>query len=107
MVGGEGVASSRAAGQQGTGLKPTFKGFARHLLPLAVRKHLAIWLDRQRWLGSGKWWAVELLRDFAEKDISAYHRFLWSNHMAYAETYDVDRPRPACPVGVTADPIEE
>jgi SAM-dependent methyltransferase len=85
------VASSRAAGQQGTGLKPTIKGFVRNLLPLAVRKHLAIWLDRQRWLRSGKWWAVELLRDFAEKDISAYHRFLWSNHMAYAETYDVEQ----------------
>jgi SAM-dependent methyltransferase len=32
-----------------------------------------------------------LLRDFAEKDTNEFHRFLWSNHLAYAETYEIDQ----------------
>jgi SAM-dependent methyltransferase len=34
---------------------------------------------------------VELLRDFAAADPDGYHRFLWSHHLAYADTYDAAR----------------
>jgi SAM-dependent methyltransferase len=32
---------------------------------------------------------VELVRDFAEKDVNAYHKFLWAHHLAYAAPYEV------------------
>jgi hypothetical protein len=50
---------------------------------------LARLLGRQRWLPSGNWWAHELLRDFAAQDPNGYHRFLWANHLGYAETYEI------------------
>jgi SAM-dependent methyltransferase len=33
----------------------------------------------------------ELLRDLAERDPNRFHRLLWSNHLAYSESYDVSR----------------
>jgi SAM-dependent methyltransferase len=33
--------------------------------------------------------AIELIRDFAQRDPSAFHRFLWSNHLAYADGFDL------------------
>jgi SAM-dependent methyltransferase len=53
-----------------------------------MRQRLAIWLDRQAWLPSGKWWAVQLIKDMADRDVDAYHRFLWAHHLGYAETYE-------------------
>ena len=35
------------------------------------------------------WWSLELVRDFAEKDVNAYHKFLWAHHLAYATSYEV------------------
>lgn len=63
----------------------------RSLLPLAFRRRLAIWVGGQGWLSSRYWWCLELLRDFAERDPNGFHRFLWAHHLAYAETYEVDR----------------
>ena len=65
------------------------KRLMRGALPLAARKRLARFLGRQRWLSAGSWWAHELLRDFAATDPNGYHRFLWANHLGYAETYEV------------------
>ena len=33
--------------------------------------------------------AIELIRDFAQRDPSAFHQFLWSNHLAYADGFDL------------------
>lgn len=63
----------------------------RRYVPLRWRQRCAIWLDRRRWLPSGKWWALQLIRDMEKTDIDAYHRFLWQHHLAYAETYEIER----------------
>jgi SAM-dependent methyltransferase len=63
----------------------------RRTVPLAVRRGLVRVLGRQRWIPGRYWWALELLRDEAQRDPDAFHRFLWSNHLAYAESYEVDR----------------
>ena len=64
------------------------KALVRRALPLAWRKSLAVWLGGQGWIEARHWWTRELLRDFAERDPDGYHRFLWSHHLAYAETYE-------------------
>ena len=58
------------------------------MLPLAWRKRLAVWLDRQSWLTNRHEWSMLLIRDWAEKDVDAYHKFLWSEHLGYAKLYD-------------------
>ena len=60
-------------------------------LPLAVRKPMAIAVNKQSLIAVKQrgYLATELLSDFAESDIDAYHKFLWKHHLAYAETYDV------------------
>jgi SAM-dependent methyltransferase len=65
------------------------KRAVRVALPLEVRKVLARFLGRQPWLSSRSWWVQELLRDLAERDPNAYHRFLWGHHLGYAETYEI------------------
>ena len=65
------------------------KRLLRGVLPLSARKAIARVLGLQPWLKGRAWWVRELLRDFAEKDPNAYHRFLWSNHFCYAESYEV------------------
>jgi len=69
------------------------KKIAHLLLPLYVRKHLAIWLNRQTYLGKNRcsWWALELISDFAKKDINEYHKFMWVNHLRVASTYEVEQ----------------
>lgn len=68
------------------------KRVLRTVMPLALRRQAAIWLGRQSWLGNARhWWATELLRDLAERDPDAYHRFLWAHHLGYAESYEVAR----------------
>lgn len=61
----------------------------RRVLPLAARKRLAIGVDRLAGGRNSYWWTMELLRDFAAEHPNDFHRFLWSNHLAYAESYDV------------------
>lgn len=72
-------------------VKQGAKTLVHRAIPLGLRKRCAVWLDRQAWLPSGKWWATELVRDLAERDVDAYHRFLWAHHLGYAETYDVEQ----------------
>ncbi len=71
----------------------TIKKIVRLLLPLEIRKRLAIWVNRQIWLGDNRrsWWAQELIRDFIKKDINDYHKFLWANHLTYASSYEVEQ----------------
>lgn len=74
-------------------IKQKSKELIRTALPLSLRKYLCILISRQKWIDGTVqyWWTQELLRDFAEKDSSGYHRFLWSNHLGYAESYDIDK----------------
>ncbi len=83
-------------------LKQVLKKISRSALPLSLRKQLVVWLNRQEWITRNRrnWWSTELLKDFAENDINEYHKFLWANHLAYAETYE-----PATRFG--ADSIKE
>ena len=62
----------------------------RHSLPLAARKRIARWVG-QRSLFTRLFPPVELLRDVADYDPNYFHRFLWSNHLGYAESYEVSR----------------
>jgi 2-polyprenyl-3-methyl-5-hydroxy-6-metoxy-1,4-benzoquinol methylase len=52
---------------------------------------MAIWVHQQQWIQSERraWWSVELVRDFAERDVNAYHKFLWAHHLGYAAPYEV------------------
>ena len=70
-------------------IKQVTKNFLWRILPLSLRKIIAIVICRGNWLPSNKRsrWSQEILKDWAEKDINAYHNFLWKHHLAYAETY--------------------
>lgn len=72
-------------------VKAAIKKLIICLLPLKLRKRLAIWVNRHQSLDARNraYWATELLRDFAETDVNAYHKFLWEHHLAYAETYEI------------------
>jgi SAM-dependent methyltransferase len=49
-------------------------------------------MNKGEWIDADvrDWWTKELLRDFAERDRNAYHRFLWSHHLAYANYYEAE-----------------
>jgi 2-polyprenyl-3-methyl-5-hydroxy-6-metoxy-1,4-benzoquinol methylase len=66
------------------------KNGLRRSMPLSVRKQLAVLIARQTWLPQRDWFAVELIRDMADQDITEYHRFLWGNHIGYARTYEIN-----------------
>ncbi len=65
------------------------KRLIRTLVPLEARKSIAVLAGRQRWLPANMWSMLGLLSDFAADDPGGFHRFLWSHHLGYAETYDV------------------
>ncbi len=60
-------------------------------VPLAARQMLAVWIGRRRQLTNRYWWVLELLRDYADRNPNDFHRFLWSHHLAYAESYEVQK----------------
>src|SRR5215472_3000952 len=62
----------------------------RHTLPVGARMRIGR-IVRQSRLLSRLFPALELLRDLADDDPNRFHRFLWSHHLAYAETYEVSR----------------
>ena len=64
---------------------------ARRTVPLPARLALVAWLGSHALGRERLWMSIGLLRDYAERDPSACHRFLWSHHLAYAETYEVER----------------
>ena len=63
----------------------------RRVLPLSVRRRLVIAFGGQAWVPHRYRLTFELLRDLAEADPGAWHRFLWAHHLAYADSYEVDR----------------
>jgi 2-polyprenyl-3-methyl-5-hydroxy-6-metoxy-1,4-benzoquinol methylase len=72
-------------------LRQVGKNAIRSLIPLSMRKRMAIWVNQLQWLNPHRrsWWSVELVRDFADKDVNAYHKFLWAHHLGYAAPYEV------------------
>jgi SAM-dependent methyltransferase len=65
-------------------------GVLRPVLPLRARRSIVGWLGRRKWPGQHLF-SIELVRDFAKRDASGFHRFLWSNHLAYAQNYELAR----------------
>lgn len=62
----------------------------RRVTPVSVRRGIVAELGRRAWVPYRSWLSIELLRDLAERDPNACHRFLWTHHLAYAETYEAD-----------------
>lgn len=73
-----------------SGFKKRVKATIRATLPLPLRKTACILINTQKWLGEDlrHWWTRELLTDFRENDVNAYHQFLWAHHLGYALTYE-------------------
>lgn len=74
----------------------------RRYIPLDLRKQMALWLDRQRWLSSRDYLAKGLVRDLLKENPKDFHKFLWSHHLSgYAQWYDseelfdIDRMQPS------------
>lgn len=72
-------------------MKGSIKRLIVAIVPLGLRKKLAIWLSRRSWgnADTRAWWCTELLTDFAADDANAYHKFLWTHHLAYARSYEI------------------
>lgn len=73
-------------------MKVLARRLMRAVLPLEFRKYLALWIGRQQWVNPARrgWLSVELIQDYGDKDINAYHKFLWGHHLSYAAPYEVD-----------------
>ncbi len=74
-------------------VKNILKRSFRFFVPLKIRKHVSKKITKLSWfkLDSKNWWVTELIHDLANKDINEYHKFLWENHLSYAETYNTKR----------------
>ena len=60
------------------------------ILPLRMRQALVVSRAGKAGRG-GLEFALGMLDDLRRRDALAFHRFLWSNHLAYAATYEVDQ----------------
>lgn len=60
------------------------------LLPLSARKAAILWLGKRRYPRTYRL-SFLFLRDLARKSPSEFHKFLWSNHLGHAETYEIER----------------
>ncbi|MFV1982127.1 MAG: class I SAM-dependent methyltransferase [Thiohalomonadales bacterium] len=69
------------------------KSIFRIILPLGARKILAQYISQQSWISSDHraGWSLELVRDMADINVNEYHKFLWSNHIGYADTYEIEQ----------------
>ena len=72
-------------------MKAAIKQALIRCAPLGARKRLAIWINHSTWFSARNraYWATQLLTDFAAREVNEYHKFLWTHHLAYAETYEV------------------
>src|SRR5580765_7361917 len=57
------------------------------LLPSSTRRTLVTWVGRR--LPWGLEFAMGMLDHLRRRDPVQFHRFLWSNHLAYARTYEI------------------
>lgn len=66
-----------------------FKRVIRFILPLDLRKQIAIWINCQRWLPARGRLSMGIIRDLQAIDPKAFHKFLWGNHISgYSQWYD-------------------
>ena len=78
----------------GTKAKEAAKSGIRTLVPLSVRKRLAVWLQHRSGLSATQrgWWSQELVRDLAEKDFILAK--LEENNWNISQTArEIDTPR--------------
>jgi len=61
-----------------------------HILPLSSRQVLVAVAGRYK-IAFGLEFAMGLLHDLNRRDPVGLHRFLWSNHLAYAQTYEIQK----------------
>ena len=59
-------------------------------LPVSVRRSLVTWAGNRKLPGTLEF-AMGILDDLRRRDPVEFHRFLWSNHLAYAETYEIPK----------------
>jgi len=59
-------------------------------VPIDLRKRIARWLFKHDCFPGLSWLSLELLADFRRNNFSEYHKFLWKNHLFYAETFNAD-----------------
>lgn len=59
------------------------------MLPLNARKALVIRLERRKFRWSPDF-SIGILGDLRRRDPETLHRFLWSNHLAYAARYEIE-----------------
>jgi hypothetical protein len=59
-------------------------------IPLRLRQALVIWIGRRKLPGRPDF-SIGMLQDVKRQDPEALHHFLWSNHLAYAEGYEIPR----------------
>ncbi len=59
-------------------------------LPLPLRQALVVRVGRRK-LPGGLEFSVGMLDDLRRRDPDALHRFLWSNHLAYAASYEIPK----------------
>lgn len=69
-------------------LEPLPERLARAVLPLEVRKEVALLIGKLAWLPMCHQWTIPIIRDWASLDPDSFHRFLWSHHLGYARDYD-------------------
>jgi cyclopropane fatty-acyl-phospholipid synthase-like methyltransferase len=74
---------------QSRNLKHLAKGAFWSAVPLTLRKRAAIGISRTSLLSHGHRLRLSMLAvgDLAERDNGAFHKFLWSHHLAYALYY--------------------
>ena len=61
-------------------------------LPLSARQTLVAMVGRQKLPAAFRFeFAMGMLADMGRRDPVALHRFLWSNHLAYAASYEASR----------------
>jgi SAM-dependent methyltransferase len=60
-------------------------------LPLSSRKALVASRMCRKLRGAGFEFSMGILHDLRRRDPDALHRFLWSNHLAYATSYEIQK----------------
>jgi SAM-dependent methyltransferase len=65
-------------------------GVLGRVLPLPLRRAVVARVARFGWPGSLEF-SMGILHDVRQRDPDGLHRFLWSNHLAYAASYEVRR----------------